>query len=75
MEGLVNFPMDVHEGGILEARSILSDLVVIQFSVPDRAWSELSASEEWKSFQILLEKHQKEYTQKQHKAAVYRQGI
>ena len=54
MEGLVNFPMDVHEGGVLEARSILSDLVVIQFSVSDRAWSELSASEEWKSFQILL---------------------
>lgn len=46
--------------GYEEFRSILSDQVVIRFSVPFRAWKELEESKEWKDFQVLLERHQTE---------------
>ncbi len=44
--------------GYEEFRSILSDQVVIRFSVPSRGWRELEESKEWKDFQTLLEKYQ-----------------
>lgn len=50
--------------GYEELKSILSDWVVIRFSVPDHVWSELVESKEWKDFQALLEQHQTEDIQK-----------
>lgn len=50
--------------GYEEIKSILSDWVLIQFSVPDHVWNELQKSKEWKDFQALLEKHQTEHIRK-----------
>lgn len=48
------------QSGYGKIKSILSDWVVIQFSVPCHEWNELETSKEWKNFQDLLEKHQTE---------------
>ena len=53
------------ELGYEEFTTILSDRVVIRFSVPSHVWNELRESKEWKDFQNLLEKYQTEYIQKQ----------
>lgn len=52
--------------GFEEFRTILSDWVVVRFSVPCHAWNELVESKEWRDFQNLLEKYQKEYIRTQH---------
>lgn len=50
--------------GYEEFKSILSDSVLIRFSVPIHAWSKLEESKEWKAFQSLLEEYQREYNRK-----------
>lgn len=49
-------------------RHILSDSDLILFSVPGHGWNELEQSKEWKDFQILLEKFQEGYFQRQPQA-------
>lgn len=61
--------------GYVSATTILSDLVLIQFSVPCPAWNELEESEEWKAFVALLERHQEEYSQKRHTVVGCRQEV
>lgn len=58
------FPPEVPMFGYVTTSSILSDLVIVQFSVPGHAWNELQESREWKDFQSLLEEVQKEHIQK-----------
>lgn len=58
------FPTEVPKFGYVSTSSILSDRVIVQFSVPDHAWNELQESREWKDFQSLLEEVQKEHIQK-----------
>lgn len=58
------FPTGVPIFGYVSTRSILSDRVIVQFSVPDHAWNELQESREWRDFQSLLEEVQKEHIQK-----------
>ena len=57
-------PDEPPEQGFDEFRSILSDLVVIRFSVPCHEWNGIAESKEWRDFVNLLEKCQKEYIQK-----------
>lgn len=50
---------NIPKEGYTTTKSILSDSVVIQFSVPDHEWSKLIESKEWKDFQSLLEECQR----------------
>lgn len=59
-------PAELPTLGFEEFRTILSDWVVVRFSVPCHAWNELVESKEWRDFQDLLEKYQKEYIRTQH---------
>lgn len=59
-------PSEPKKPGYEEIKSILSRWVVVRFSVPDHAWNELRESEEWKDFQALLEKFQREHIQNGH---------
>lgn len=61
--------------GYEEFTSILSDWVVIRFSVPCHAWNKLRESKEWKAFQVLMEKYQTEHVQKQHLVGECPQGV
>ena len=54
------------ESGYEEFKSILSDWMLVQFFVPCHVWSELQESKEWKEFESLLERYQKEHIQKEH---------
>lgn len=57
----MNIDVPVQGYGIFN--NILSSSDLIVFSVPNHGWSELEVSEEWKSFQNLLERFQKEHNQ------------
>lgn len=72
-KNLLEIPYEPIGPGYDEIRSILSDQVVIRFSVPCHGWNELAMSKEWKDFQDLLEKYQTGQPQKQHLTAEYQQ--
>lgn len=55
----------IPDHGYATIRNILSDRVAVLFSVTDHEWNRLVWSSEWKAFQVLLEKSQEEYTQRQ----------
>ena len=57
-------PDEPPKQGFDEFKSILSDWVVVRFAAPCHAWNEIAESKEWKDLVNLLEKYQKEYTQK-----------
>ena len=59
------FPTKVPEFGYVTISSILSDQVVVEFSVPCHEWSKLEASKEWRDFQVLLERCQKEHSHRE----------
>lgn len=58
LKNILKFHSEPIEPGYNEIKSILSDQVVIRFSVPCHGWNELAMSKEWKDFQDLLEKYQ-----------------
>ncbi len=57
----MNIDVPVQGYGIFN--NVLSNSDLIVFSVPNHGWSELEVSDEWKIFQNLLEKFQKEHNQ------------
>ena len=66
---------DIPKEGYIESTYILSDSVLIQFSVPCHVWNVLEQSKEWKCFQNLLEKYQKEHVQKERQAVECQQEV
>ena len=61
------------EVGYVSSTTILSDRTLVQFSVPNLAWSELENSKRWRRFVKRLEKCQREHIQSKHSTGQYRQ--
>lgn len=63
------------EVGYVSSTSILSERVLVQFSVPDHEWSELEKSKRWKDFVKCLEECQREQIRNKHLTGQCRQEI